>query len=536
MGRSFARGAAVLGVAGLICSAVGSLFRIALAGCIGPAGIAYYQLAYPVYGLLTVVATSGIPAAISKRVSELVALGDHRTAHYFFVTCFKTLLLCGLIATALLAACSFWIVKLQGVAKAWMTLLSLSPAVFFMSGISAYRGYAQGLQDMAPTAVSQIVEELVKTAAGLGLAYWLIHAGEMMAAVGALAAIPLAEMCALLYLMMRYGRGKTALMYEIKTSPRVHGYPKKSVVRRDLWRLALPITLAAATVSLVSLVDNFMVINLLKSSGFSQAVAESRFGLMTGYVSPIVYVPVCLSTALQMSLVPSISASLKLKRYREYTENTAIGLKLTTVLGLPFMAGLALVGPLLLRLIFPGTLADADQAAVAGMLMRVMAIGLFFLMATQTTTGVLQGLGLPGVPVKNLALGLVVKIVVSWALLKIPSLNVVGAAIGTVGCFAVCAALNLWRIAHELRCDFSPMALLVKPLIATLGMALAVAGVQWALSGANGWITFLCATLVGAAVYAVLVIGGRVVNTEDLRLLPGGTRLDFWLREKGIWR
>ena len=88
MKKGFAHGAAKLGSAGLLCSAIGSLFRIMLAGCIGTMGIAYYQLAYPIYVLLTVVATSGIPAAISKRVSEFAALGDYRTAHYFFVTCF----------------------------------------------------------------------------------------------------------------------------------------------------------------------------------------------------------------------------------------------------------------------------------------------------------------------------------------------------------------------------------------------------------------------------------------------------------------
>ena len=135
MKKGFAHGAAKLGSAGLLCSAIGSLFRIMLAGCIGTMGIAYYQLAYPIYVLLTVVATSGIPAAISKRVSEFAALGDYRTAHYFFVTCFRALLLAGLGGSVLLAAGSFWIVRMQGVSEAWMTILSLSPAVFFMSGV-----------------------------------------------------------------------------------------------------------------------------------------------------------------------------------------------------------------------------------------------------------------------------------------------------------------------------------------------------------------------------------------------------------------
>ncbi len=536
MKKGFAHGAAKLGSAGLLCSAIGSLFRIALAGCIGTMGIAYYQLAYPIYVLLTVVATSGIPAAISKRVSEFTALGDYRTAHYFFVTCFRVLLLAGLGGSVLLAAGSFWIVRMQGVPEAWMTILSLSPAVFFMSGIAAYRGYFQGLQEMAPTAASQVVEEVVKTVLGLGLSYWLMHSSALMASVGALAAIPAAELCSLAYLMMRYGRGKRALMHEIRTSPHVKGYPEKKRIRKDLLHLALPITLAAAAMSLVSLADNFMVINLLKSSGFSQAMAESRFGLMTGYVSPIVYVPVCISTALQVSLVPSISASLKLRRFKECTINTGIGLKLTMLFGLPCMAGLMLLGPLLLQLIFPGTLAEGDHAAVSAMLMRVMAVGLFCLMGMQTCTGILQGLGLQTIPVRNLGAGLLVKVAVSMVLLKIPSLNVVGAAIGTAACFAVCALMNLWRILHELRVQFSMMEILIKPLLATGGMSAAIGLVWLALHSVNGWILFLCAAVIGVFVYFALVIGFHIITTEDLRMLPGGIQLDSWLREKGIWR
>ncbi len=108
------------------------------------------------------------------------------------MTCFRALLLAGLGGSVLLAAGSFWIVRMQGVSEAWMTILSLSPAVFFMSGIAAYRRLFQGLQEMAPTAVSQLVEEIVKTVLGLGLAYWLIHSSTLLASVGALAAIPAA--------------------------------------------------------------------------------------------------------------------------------------------------------------------------------------------------------------------------------------------------------------------------------------------------------------------------------------------------------
>ncbi|MFR6343415.1 MAG: polysaccharide biosynthesis C-terminal domain-containing protein [Christensenellales bacterium] len=168
--------------------------------------------------------------------------------------------------------------------------------------------------------------------------------------------------------------------------------------------------------------------------------------------------------------------------------------------------------------------------------MRVMAMALFFLMVTQTCTGILQGMERQHVPLWNLLLGLIGKAIVSAVLLKIPSLNVVGAALGTLICFALLAVLDLWQVIRELRVRFSFYEIFGKPALAALGMTAVVILTMWALSSTPGWVLFILSTLVGIFIYAALVVGFHVVTPQDLRMLPGGTRLDFWLREKGIWR
>ncbi len=535
-GQNFAKGAITLGTAGLLCSLLGSVYRIVLAGMIGTTGIAFYQLAYPVYSLLTVVATAGLPSAISKCVSELAVTGDYRSAHFFFTTCLRSLLWMGLLGSVLLGAGSFWITGLQGVSNAWPAILAIAPCVLFMGVLSVYRGYFQGFQNMRPTATTQIVEEVGKAVVGVGLAFWLLHTGTLYAAVGALAAIPLAEMAAMGYMLWKYNREKPALYKLIRTSPRVRAFPGRKEIRKELFRMSWPVSISAAALALVGLVDNFMVINLLKGSGFSQSVAESAFGLMSGYVSPIVYVPISLSLALQMSLVPNIAASRKLNRWQEVTQTTGIGLKLTTLIGLPCAAGMFLLGPLLLQVIFPGTLQDPDHARMAVQMIQAMAVGLFLLMLSQTTTGILQGMGMYKKPMHHLLYGLVAKAAVGAFLLGIPSLNVLGAAIGTICCMAVFSVMNLGSIFKELHTTFAVYDILIKPLIAMAGMTLPMVGVLMLTRALPLWVGLILGTLVGAMAYMALVIWGKIITTQDLRLLPGGKNLDFWLREKGIWR
>ncbi len=533
----FTMGAALLGGVGLLCSALGSVYRILLASTISAEGMAYYQIAYPIYSLLTVIATAGLPTAISKRVSECVAQGDYRNAHYFFRVAFGLLLAVGCVATVAVAALAGPIAAVQGIPGGRMPVLAIAPSLLLIALVSAYRGYFQGLQCMQPTAISQLVEEIVKFAVGYTLAVLWIQKGSMWAAVGALIGIPASEVCALIYMAVRYRRERPQLRALIRQSPRVHRYAPRRAVRQELWRLALPITVGASVLPLITLLDNVMVINVLKSIGFSQQIAQTRFGLLTGMVSPVVYVPMAVASALQMSLVPAISASAVLRRPREVEQNAAVGVKLALLLALPCAAGLWLLGPPLLQTLFPASLAEADNLLAATGLVRSMSIGLLFLIVVQTATGILQGIGFPDIPVKNLCKGAVIKVVVSYICLRIPGVNVVGAGIGTACCFAFAALANLRKCYGIIGMKVQWRRTLVRPALATAVMSGAVYGVYalvrsvWSVGGG-----VLVATLVGIAVYALCVLRFGVIGREECRLLPGGIKLEYWMHRIGWWK
>ena len=163
-------------------------------------------------------------------------------------------------------------------------ILTIAPSFLLSALLSAYRGYFQGLQQMEPTAWSQLIEEIAKFAIGYLLARLWLGNGSVWAAVGALLGIPLSEVLALLFLRHTYTQALPELRRQIRQSAHAHQpLATGSEVAHDLWKQALPITLGAVVLPLVTLVDNVMVVNVLKSIGFSQQMAEIRFGILDVY-------------------------------------------------------------------------------------------------------------------------------------------------------------------------------------------------------------------------------------------------------------
>ena len=184
----FVQGAAILGIAGLLVKIIGAVYRIPLANIVGESGMAYYEVAYPYYSWLLVISSAGLPTAISKLVSERIALGDIVGAKRVFRAALRLLFVIGIVTAVLLFVLSSPIANLSGAAPARFSLMALSPALLFVSVMCAYRGYLQGMQCMTGTAISQIVEQLIKLIFGFGLAFLFVKTrpdAPELAAMGA---------------------------------------------------------------------------------------------------------------------------------------------------------------------------------------------------------------------------------------------------------------------------------------------------------------------------------------------------------------
>ena len=162
---------------------------------------------------------------------------------------------------------------------------------------------------------------------------------------------------------------------------------------------------------------------------------------------------------------------------------------------------------------------------------------MLFLILAQTATGILQGIGFPHLPVRHLLLGTVVKVVVSWFLLRIPGMNVVGAGIGTLACFLVAAVMNLHSVRRIVQLPVRGKDWLLRPLWMTAVMGVIAYGVYRAvLTFAPLWLAVSAGILLGIACYILIGLRFGAINSEDCRFLPGGHKLDYAMRSIGWWR
>lgn len=516
--KSFVAGAALLAIIGLIVKAIGAVFRIPLGNIVGSVGMANYQAAYPLYAALVVISTAGLPTAISRMVSERVSVGDYKGAHRVFMTAFKVLLVIGVVTTGVMLLISKSVAIGVKVPTAYLSLMMIAPALLFVSILSAYRGYFQGLQMMWPTAFSQLIEQVVKLVAGLYLANLLLPRGVEWGAAGALIGITISEVVALLFVMGVYQGKRRNLKEKREMLPNVP-YQAKRSIGMDLLVIALPIALGGCIMPAINIADTAIVTRSLMSIGYTEKAAQASFGVLTGFVNPLINMPAVLSLALCMSLVPAISAARVQKNQELVSTRSAMGFKLSILVGLPSAIGMYILSGAIMQLLYGHSL-TADEMALGTQLLQTLSIGVFFLTLLQTMTGILQGAGHQFVPLLNLFIGAVVKVVLSIVLIQ--KLGVLGAAIGTAACYGIAALLNVIAMIRYTKPKIRPVSGLLMPLLATAAMgAVAYFLYDYLIASMSNMKASLITIVAAVVVYfgVLLVTGG--LRISDFKEISG---------------
>ena len=540
--KSLIKGAAILAGMGFISKIIGAVYTIATTSIVGTHGMSYYTTAFPVYTFLLAISSAGLPVAISKMVAERTALGDYKAAHGVFTKAAKAMFVIGLITTILMAGLSRPIATILGRPDASLAITAIAPSLFFVAIISAYRGYFQGVQQMLPTAVSQIIEQVVKAIAGLLLASLWIGKGEIYGAAGAVLGITISELFALAYLIIRYQMQRADFKMQV-TSDRYAELTKN--IGRKLIYLAMPIIVGACAMPIVQLADTAIITNTLNSMKnillFGQEVildskiVDSLFSLLTAYVNPIINMPAVFSLALAVSFVPSISASKARDDLMGIARKSGIGLKLSLLIGLPCATGLYLMSTPIIHLLFFKL--HGDNLLIAGNLLAIMAIAVLFLTILQTMTGILQGLGKTYLPVINLFIGIGVKILISIFLIRIPQINIQGAAYGTVACYAIAALLDVACVIKYAKARPKIVQDILKPILATACMGLVVYLIMpQVASGEYSRFVTIGVILIAIVAYAFFTFLLGVIHKEEMEYLPGGKRITAALVRLKIWK
>ncbi|MBP2665302.1 MAG: spoVB, partial [Firmicutes bacterium] len=268
--EKFLKGALILTVAGIIVKVIGSVNRIFLSRLLGGEGIGLYQMAYPIYLLALSISSAGIPVAISILVAEKAALQDYRGANRVFKISLCLLTITGFIFSIILYFGAGWLIEHQYVRdpRAYYAIAALAPAIFFVTILSSYRGYFQGMQMMLPTGFSQIAEQFVRVVTMVGFAYVLLPRGLEYAAAGASFGAGPGAIAGLLVLLYFYWKYRKDLHNKIQNQPDLKQEASTSIILRIV-QLALPVSLANIMLPVVSNIDLLIVPPRLEVAGYT---------------------------------------------------------------------------------------------------------------------------------------------------------------------------------------------------------------------------------------------------------------------------
>ncbi|MEG1415525.1 MAG: polysaccharide biosynthesis protein [Clostridium sp.] len=504
MRNTLIKGAVILAAAGFISKFLGLFFRIPIINMIGEEGIGLYQLTYPLYSFLLAIA-AGVPIAVSKMISEKMALNRDGEAHDIFKIAFKMLFVFGLFSTTLLVVFGKNLISLfDWPGEAYYSLLGISFAPVLTCMLSAFRGYFQGLQYMKFPAVSQILEQFTRVIVGVALCYILLKYSVPLAAGGASFGACVGSLVALIFMFYKYKSTKK----NIKNNSKAKG----SRILLDILKIAIPISMAQTIGSVMALIDSFMVPALLNSSGYSREIATSLYGQLTGKAQVLINVPLTLSIALAQSTVPAISESYAKGSFEGLRKNINLSYKIAAIFAIPCSIGLYILAKPILSMLFMGSSDGYD-------LMRILSIACVFIIGAQVSTSILNGVSRTFAPLFAIIIGCVVKVLVGIILIGNPALNIKGAAIATLISYVVIAVIDFILVMKYTRVYTNFTQCIIMPLICGLIMAITVTTIGTQLNGLgiSSSITTLISILIGGVAYLLALLLTRTLTIKEVK-------------------
>lgn len=572
--QTFLQGALILMGATLVVKIIGVFYKIPLTRILGGTGMGYYMTAYGLFNPIHALAVAGLPVAVSKLVSEQVARGRYRDAKRIFRLSLGLFLVTGLLGTGAMALGARLFADGVGNPAAFPAVLAMAPAVFFGCVMSAFRGYYEGLRNMVPTALSQVVEAVVRLVAGIffaaatvshgmeqfaagGLVYGVIAttSEEAMAAVlpvaaaAAILGITLSTAVGALYVVGRHLLGRDGISGEqLALAPPPMG---RRAILKSVVTIAVPVCFAAAVVNLTSLIDLMSVMNRLTVAlerdaplllaGYEglippeldlSQIPNYLYGCYTGLAVTVFNLVPALTTAFGISALPTVAASWAVQNREKTLRNIESVLRMTSLLAIPAGLGITALAEPILTLLFSSR---PMEVAIAAPILQVLGVGVIFVAITTPVNSMLQAVGRTDLPVKLMLLGGGVKLLTNYILVAQPGLNIKAAPYGTALCYALILTLSLWALCGSTGISIGLYRVFGKPLLAGLLCGVAAHTSYGLLARSlSGSVSTLLAVGIGGGFYLLVLLLLRTVTREDLNMLPGGEKVAKMLEKLSL--
>lgn len=572
--QSFLEGAFILALGTLIVKVIGVFFKMPLSNLLGGVGGSYFMAAYTIFNMIFSLAVTGFPVAISKMVSENIALGRYKDAKRVLrvaLLIFSVSSIVFFLFMFLGAAPFSRLIKLEGAKR---SIMALSPAIIFTCLMSAYRGYYQGMQNMFPTAISQVIEAVTKLCLGIGFAYamqkYAVNAYEKTgmvfgvagldksaaaieistySAAAAILGITVSTFAGLVFVYLRHtikGDGITKEM--VKNSPNPHS---KRLTAYKMLSIAIPICLGAIAVNLTTFIDTVSVMSRLEHAMAKDSqqilkmfsdlipkdmpVAEIPSYLYGSYsmfsVSIFNLVP-ALTATIGISALPMISAAHAKRSGKEVREGVSSVLRVTAMLAIPAGLGISFLSEPITQLLY---YARPMEAQIAAILLKTLGIASIFVAFTAPLNSMLQAIGKVTIPVKLMIIGGAIKLIINFIFVSIPRFNILAVSWGTLICYVLIVAVSAFILFQNIRAKFDFKGIILKPVFSGILCGLS-ASVSYNLLTklVDSRLMLFVSIAIGGIVYAVSLILVKGIQKADVLLLPKGKKIAKVLEKYSI--
>ncbi len=526
--QTFLHGAALLAIATAVVKIIGAFYKIPLKMIIGDQGYGYFITAYDIYTVLLMISTAGLPIAMSRMISQASALGNYNQVRRVYATARGLFLGLGVVSTGLMMGFAHQLAAFQKQPNAWAAIFCLGPCALLMCVMSTYRGFFQGQGNMRPTSNSQILEAVFKLFVGLALALFVMKTTKSVAyaAGAAILGVTVSCLASAIYLNRKLRPAYRELPVTTDV-PRSYG-----ATARQLLAIAVPITIGSAGLQVLTVIEtNLYMGQLLTANGMSQTTADITKGIYN-MTQTVFNMPCAFMVPITTSVLPAITAQLATGNFAGSKATVESAARITGLISLPCAFGLSLLAAPIMALLGGY---EGENLALAGTILTVLGINVFFYGMIQYTNVVLQSHGYAHIPVINTLICGVMKLVVVYLLVGNPNIGIVGAPIGMLLCYLCIGLMNLIAIGRVVPQKPRVLQNLLRPLLPAALMGAGVWGIYRmliALLGEGGSRLLLCGipVAVGMTIYLIGIVLFKAIQREDFLLLPKGDKISKFLR------
>lgn len=536
--QSFEYGAIILLCSTVLVKIIGAVFKIPLSRLWeDELGFGYFSSAYALFTPIYTLAMAGLPIAISRFVANSVQQGKYNDVRSALRVTKKLFIITGLTGFALMLALAYPFVLLTDESGATIySIIAIAPALLFCCIMSVYRGYYEGLRNMYPTAASDIIEALGKLILGLGFAYLIMRYtdNQALSSAGAMLGIVIGGAASAAFLTLRYklkGDGITA--EELKNAPPAQD---DKTLTKTIVLIAIPVVLASLANTVSSFVDVFLVkwqltqmmgdhfesikelySGYIRSNIKAEELPTYLYGVREKAFTLYNLIPT-IASVLGVSALPVLATAWAKKDKVLLKQNIESGLKLTSIISMPAGLGFAFLGSEIMKLIY-----DTPAAVnIGGTMLRIYGLTAIFSGLATPMISMLQAIGKEKISLRNVAIGAALKIVVNFIFVGIPSVNIKGAAIGTLVSYLFIFVSNLLSLIKYTDVRPNVYKTILKPFIAALACGLSTVVLDLSSMGKMGTVLEIA---VAAVVYLAVLIVFNTFEPGDVLSLPKGEKI-----------